>query len=176
MLTYCFNYLLLNVISPCIPHPKLRAAYLRLLGASIGTNVRIEKVTFIQIQHPLRHLRCGDNSFIGSGVILDLSERIILDEFAIVSPGCSIITHQDFGDFNGNCMSTVYRTKYRPVHLCRHAVVGADSTILAGSTVGRCSVVGAKSLVNGIIPDNVLVSGTPAIVLKHHGDRLPQDQ
>ena len=167
-LRYCINYLLLNVVACAIPHPKLRARYLSLLGASIGKNVRIENVTFIQIQYSLRNLHCGNNVFIGSRVILDLSEKIILDDFSIISPGSSVFTHQNIGDFNDNIVSGIYKSKYRPVHLKKYAVVCCDSTILAGSIIGCRSVVGAKSLINGEVPDDVLFAGVPAKLIRHH--------
>jgi acetyltransferase-like isoleucine patch superfamily enzyme len=176
MLKYLLNYFLLNVASPAIPHPKLRAAYLRLLGASIGKNVRIEKVTFIQVQNSISNLRCGDNTFIGSCVILDLSAPITLDEYAAIAPGCTILTHQDLGEFNGNVLCTIYKTKVSGVHLNRNAVVGVDSTVLAGASLGRYSVVGAKSLVSADVPANVLVSGNPAKVVGKHGCLLPPEK
>lgn len=175
-LKYIFNYFTLQVLSGLIPHPKIRAAYLRLLGASIGRNVRIEKVTFIQIQNSIRHLSCADNAFIGSGVILDLSEKITLGESAIIAPGCTILTHQDFGEFNGNPLSAIYKTKYRPVHLGQGVVIGADTTVLAGTSFGPYSVVGAKSLVLGDVPAKVLVSGIPAKIIKDHGALLAPEK
>lgn len=176
LLKYLANYYLLNVLSGLIPHPKLRAGYLRLLGASIGRNVRIEKVTFIQVQNSIKHLCCADNTFIGTGVILDLSAKINLEEYAEIAPGCSILTHQDFGDFNGNVLSTIYKSKYRAVHLGRNVVIGADTTVLAGSSIGPYSVVGAKSLVVGEIPAKVLAAGNPAKVVREHGTLLPPER
>ena len=175
MFKYVINYFLLSVISGLIPHPKLRATYLRLLGARIGKNVRIEKVFFIQIQNSIKNLCCNNNSFIGSNVILDLSSKIILDEYAAIAPGCTILTHQDLGDFNGNILRTIYQTKYEPVHLRKNAVVGVDSTLTAGVIIGRNSVIGAKSLVNSNIPANVLASGVPAKVVGKHGCLLPPE-
>lgn len=169
-LRYCTNYLLLNVVCGAIPHPKLRAFYLKLLGATIGNNVRIEKVTFIQIQYSICNLQCGDNVFIGSNVILDLSEKIILDDFTIIGPGCTILTHQNLGDFNGNSISQIYKSKIKPVHLKKNAVICGDSTLLAGSVIGYFSVVGAKSLVKGELPDNSLFSGNPATFIRFHGN------
>jgi len=176
MLRYMLNHYLLNVFPDFIPHPKLRSGYFRLLGAEIGRNVRIEKVTFIQIQNSIKHLHCSDNSFIGSGVILDLSADIRLEECTIVAPGCSILTHQDFGEFNGNFMSEIYKTKYEGVHLANNVVIGADSTVLAGVNVGSYSVVAAKSLVTKDVPARVLVAGNPAMVVKEHGHLLSLDE
>ncbi len=172
---YIINYYLLNIINIFIPHPKLRALYFKLLGAKIGKNVRIEKVTFIQVQHTIKNLCCNDNTFIGSGVTLDLSAPITLDKYAAVAPGCTILTHQDLGEFNGNILSSIYQKKISEVYLERNVVVGVDSTILAGVRIGKFSVVGAKSLVFSDVPDYVLVSGIHAKVVGKHGCLLPQD-
>lgn len=172
MIRYILNYLLLNIISPLIPHPKLRAVFFRLIGAEIGRRVRIEKVNFIQVQNSIGNLHCSDDVFIGSGVTLDISALIILDEHVMIASGCSILTHQNFGDFSGNELSKIYKTKYCPVHLNRNVIIGADTTILAGTIIGRYSVIGAKSLVNCNIPENVLAIGIPAKVFKHHGKSL----
>lgn len=173
MFKYIVNYFLLNLISGLIPHPKLRAAYLKILGAKIGKNVRIEKVFFIQVQNSIKNLCCKDNSFIGSNVILDLSSKIILDEYAAIAPGCTILTHQDFGDFNGNILSTIYKTKFEDVHLEKNAIISADSTITPGVKIGKNSIVGAKSLVNSNVPTNVLAIGIPVKVIAKHGFLLP---
>ena len=48
-------------------------------------------------------------------------------------------------------------------HNCR---IGSHSTILPGITIGKNSVVGAHSLVNKDIPENVVAMGTPAKVVR----------
>ena len=164
------------MFSKLIPHPKLRAAYLRFLGASIGKNVRIENIEFIQVQYSVKNLHCADNTFIGTGVILDLSAEIILEEYVIIGPGCSILTHQDFGKFNGNWLSHIYKTKYKAVYLEKNAVICADTTVLAGVKIGHNSVVGAKSLVVSDVPAKVLALGIPAKVVKEHGHLLPMEK
>jgi acetyltransferase-like isoleucine patch superfamily enzyme len=159
---YVLKYFLLNVLCRLVPHPKIRARYLALLGARIGRHVRIEDVRFIQLQGRLRHLQCADHAFIGSGVTIDLSHGITLGAHAIVAPGCSLLTHQDFGDFNGNASAQFFPRRYAPVSIGDHAVVGCDSTVLAGSVVGEGTVVGAKSLVAGQLSPGALFVGSPA--------------
>lgn len=149
-----------------ILHPKLRAVWLRILGAKIGRNVRIENVNFIQIQCSISHLRCGDNVFIGSNVIIDLSEKIEIGKNSLVSPGCSLITHQDPGEFFNGPLCKIYPKKYEPIQIKENVWLGCDSTVLPGVSVGSFSVIGAKSLVKGKIPDGVLALGSPAKVKK----------
>lgn len=45
--------------------------------------------------------------------------------------------------------------------------VGCGTTILPGSKIGSGSVIGANSLVNGVIPENVIAVGNPARVIKN---------
>lgn len=159
---YVIKYILLNVLGPLVPHPKLRSHYLRLLGVKIGRRVRIENVRFIQIQGRISNLQCADDVFIGSGVTIDLSARLSLGLRSIVSPGCSLITHQDFGHFNGNATARLYPRKCSPITIGDDVVIGCDSTVLAGTEVESFTVIGARSLLRGHVPGNSLFAGTPA--------------
>ena len=161
-MSYVVKYVLLNILVPLIPHPKMRSRCLRLLGAKIGCGVRIENVRFIQVQGRISNFECADGVFIGSGVTIDLSARLSIGLHSIVSPGCSLITHQDFGDFNGNAVARLYPRKYSPVTIGDNVVIGCDTTVLAGSEIEGFAVVGAKSLVRGRIPFNSLFAGAPA--------------
>lgn len=159
---YVIKYMLLNVLGPIIPHPKLRARYLKLLGAKIGRNVRIENVRFVQIQGRIANLECADNVFIGSNVTLDLTARLSFGLNAIAAPGSTFMTHQDFGDFNGGAIAKVFPKKESPILIGNDVVIGCDSTVLAGVTIGNFTVIGAKSLVVGTVPANALFVGSPA--------------
>ncbi|MCO4254741.1 DapH/DapD/GlmU-related protein [Pseudarthrobacter cellobiosi] len=44
--------------------------------------------------------------------------------------------------------------------------VGARATFLAGAIVGAGCMVAAGSLVRGEFPDNVLIAGTPATIIR----------
>jgi acetyltransferase-like isoleucine patch superfamily enzyme len=169
---YILRYLLLNVISPLVPHPKLRSRYLRLLGAHIGAGVRIENVKFIQVQYPIANLACADNAFIGSNVTIDLSARISIGLNSLIGPGCSLITHQDFGHFNGNPLSRLYPRKEQPITIGDNVVIGADTTLLAGSEIESLTVIGAKSLVTGRVPGNCLFAGAPLKLIARHPRKL----
>ncbi|MBW1833669.1 MAG: acyltransferase [Deltaproteobacteria bacterium] len=163
---YILKYFCLNIVCPIIPHPKLRAFYLKFLGAKIGKNVRIENIKFIQIQCSVKNFRCGDNVFIGTGVIIDLSSTISIGSNSMVGVGCIFLTHQDFGEFFDSKLSKIYPKEYSPITIMEDVVVACDSTLLPGTTIEIFTVVGAKSLVRGNLSGNAFAAGVPAKVVK----------
>nr|WP_180073561.1 acyltransferase [Acinetobacter sp. YH12231] len=44
--------------------------------------------------------------------------------------------------------------------------IGANSTILPGVSIGKCSIIAAGSVVNKPVPDYCLYAGNPAIFKK----------
>jgi len=58
----------------------------------------------------------------------------------------------------------------------RGATIGANATIVCGSTIGRYAFVGAGAVVRGDVPDYALMLGVPAEQkgwMSRHGRRLP---
>lgn len=54
----------------------------------------------------------------------------------------------------------------KDVHIKKNAWIGAGATILPGVTVGENAIVGAGSIVTKDVPDNAVVVGNPAKVIK----------
>lgn len=55
-----------------------------------------------------------------------------------------------------------------PILIGEHCWIAANSTILKGVTIGENVTIGAMSLVNKSLPDNVLVGGVPAKILREN--------
>jgi len=55
---------------------------------------------------------------------------------------------------------------YGKVVLKQNCRIGSHSTVLPGVTIGKNSIIGAHSLVNKDIPDNVVAFGVPAKVVR----------
>ncbi len=67
------------------------------------------------------------------------------------------------------------KAEYKPTLVRQGATLGANCTIVCGSTVGRFAFVGAGSVVNRDVPDYALVVGVPARRIgwmSEHGERL----
>ena len=84
---------------------------------------------------------------------------ITIDDNALVAANAQLISNNH--DLQEHMIITCI-----PVHLKRNCWIGAGATILPGVTVGENSVVGAGSVVTKDVPDNCIVVGSPARVIK----------
>ena len=111
-------------------------------GASIGKNCKISSHTFI-----CEGVNIGDGVFVGHNV------TFINDKYPrSVNPDGSMQTEEDW--------------KLVETFVKKGASIGSSSTILCGVTIGENSIVGAGAVVTKDVPDNTVVAGVPAKVIK----------
>lgn len=53
-----------------------------------------------------------------------------------------------------------------PVTIGRNVFIGCNSLILKGTSIGENSVIGAGSVVSGVIPSNCVAAGNPAKIIR----------
>jgi UDP-2-acetamido-3-amino-2,3-dideoxy-glucuronate N-acetyltransferase len=129
----------------------------------------------------------GQNSFVAKGVItgsnckiqnnVSLYEGVTLGNDVFLGPSC-VFTNVI------NPRSAVNRRgSYAPTHVQDGASIGANATILCGTTIGRHAFVGAGAVVLSDVPPHAIVVGNPARQvgwMSPHGSRLdfntPNDQ
>jgi acetyltransferase-like isoleucine patch superfamily enzyme len=58
--------------------------------------------------------------------------------------------------------------KKRPIIIGDGCFIGSNSIILKGTNLGKNCVVGAGSVVYGSFPDNVIIAGNPAMIIKEN--------
>ena len=54
----------------------------------------------------------------------------------------------------------------KPIHLCKGSLVGMESFVMPGVTIGEGAIVGAGSLVTKDIPAWTIATGRPAKVVR----------
>ena len=161
-------YLVIEKLLRWCVNPYLRAFLLRLLGARIGRNARIYEIQLFNLTRGFKNLVVEDDAHIGPGVMLDLSDKIIIKKGAVLSTRTLILTHSDPGSHHKSPLCKIYPPKTMPVEIGAYSWIGASTVILCGTKTGNYSVVGAGSLVNADIPANTLACGVPAKVLKEN--------
>ena len=100
----------------------------------------------------------GKETDIGAFTYINALNGVILEDQVQIGSHCSIYSVSTIDNSDGKVLLK---------HNCR---IGSHSTVLPGVTVGKNSVVGAHSLVNKDIPDNVIAFGVPAKVIRKLDD------
>jgi acetyltransferase-like isoleucine patch superfamily enzyme len=143
---------------------------------SIGDSVIVDDFAFV-----VGGSRTDIGSFIhiASFVSITGGGEFVMEDFSGISSGSRVYTGNE--DYLGGCLTnpTVpapYRVARRSfVRVGRHAIVGANSVILPGVTLGEGCVVGAGSLVNRDCEPWTVYVGSPARPLKaRRRDRIEE--
>lgn len=119
----------------------------------------------------LRRMGCkvGKGCFMGDYVRIDTSHpgMITIEDNVSIASGSRLLCHQrDFSDFcvGDDYMKLGYVVK--PIVLKKGCLVGMESFVMPGVTIGEGAIVGAGSLVTKDIPAWTIAAGRPAKVLK----------
>ena len=102
----------------------------------------------------------GKNVFINHSAILSASGGIEFQDGCMLAPGVKIATINH--DFNNR--HTIYT--YGKVIIGKNAWIGLGATVAPGVTIGENSVAAAGAVVTKDVPDNTVVGGIPAKVIK----------
>lgn len=103
-----------------------------------------------------------------SGCTIYSMASITIGKNTDIGPGCKIIDN-DFHPLpysQRNPEEQLDKVKRKAITIGEGCFIGANSIILKGTTLGKNVVVGAGSVVSGIFPDNVIIAGNPAKVIK----------
>ena len=108
-----------------------------------------------------KHTSIGKNVFINHDCsFLDLG-GITIEDDVLIGPKVSLITENHPID-----PSQRKSLDLQSIRIKKNAWIGAASTILPGVTVGENAIVAAGSVVTKDVPDNVVVAGVPAKMIK----------
>lgn len=122
--------------------------------------------TIIVARHGGR-IDIGENTGI-SGSTIYAMQHIEIGRNVLIGGNCKIVDN----DFHPLLVEKriprqkVEDIKKAPIHIGDGCFIGANSIILKGTVLGKNCVVGAGSVVSGKFPDNVIIAGNPARVIK----------
>jgi acetyltransferase-like isoleucine patch superfamily enzyme len=149
----------------CINNVKLGKGvkifnFVNLYGCTIGDNTKIG--TFVEIQKDAfigKNCKISSHTFICEGVTIEddvfvgHNVTFINDKYPrSTSPAGTLQTEADW--------------QVVPTRIKKGASIGSSATILCGVTVGENAIVGCGSVVTKDVPDNTVVAGVPARVIR----------
>lgn len=125
--------------------------YTKIIGIEnidFGSNIIIDDFVLIYAK---KKIKIGNNIHIASFTSITGGESFVMEDFSGLSSGVRIITgSDDFKEwgFGNPTIEEKYRnTKRAPIYMGRFSVVGANSVILPGVTIGEGATVGAGSVI-----------------------------
>lgn len=112
-------------------------------------------------------INVGKNTGISGSTIYSMT-KISIGNNCIIGANCKIIDN----DFHPICSKKRIEEKSidiikKPVLIGDDCFIGMNSIILKGTIIGNNCVVGAGSVVAGVFPDNVIIAGNPAKIIKY---------
>jgi acetyltransferase-like isoleucine patch superfamily enzyme len=149
----------------CTPFPPLRAMFLRLCGASVGSDTVIQPFRIINLDRGgFRSLQIGQSCYIGDDVLLDLASVVLLEEHVTLATRTTVLTHLNVG-YADHPLQERFPSRSAAVRIRRGSFIGAGTLVLPGVTIGPRAFVAAGSVVNRDVGEDLVVGGVPARVL-----------
>jgi len=100
-------------------------------------------------------LELGYKTDIGAFSYINAKYGVVIEDNVQIGSHCSLYSVSTIDNKNGK------------VYLKENCKIGSHTTVLPNVTIGKNSIVGANSLVNCDIPDNVVAFGVPAKVIRN---------
>lgn len=149
--------LLLQINNTSDPN-EVRSLLSKITGSEIDETTTL--FTPLNINYG-RHTTIGKNVFINFDcVFLDLG-GITIEDNVLIAPRVSLLSE-------GHPVTPGSRATLTTghIHIKKNAWIGAGAIIMQGVTIGENAIVAAGSVVSKDVPDNTIVAGTPAKVIK----------
>ena len=141
---------------------------------SFGENVQIGVINspnfythyfYLEARNNDSEISIGDNVSINNGFKVVAFSKIVIEKNVLIGFGCSII------DNDGHHLAIDKRNTGKPnsadIYIGENVFLGNDVTVLKGVTIGKNSVVGNGSIVTKNVPENVIVAGNPAKIIRN---------
>ena len=103
----------------------------------------------------------GCDCFVNFGCTFLALGGITIEDDVFIGPHCVLAT-----EYHPEEPTTRHSLLTKPIVVKRNAWLGANVTVLAGVTIGENAIVAAGSVVTKDVPDNIVVAGSPARVVR----------
>lgn len=104
------------------------------------------------------------------GINAHIPEFVTIGDYVMMGPDCHIYTRNHKHEFNGVPFLEQGYEDPKPVIIGNNVWIGGRVVILPGRKIGNNVVIGANSVVTKDVPDNCIVAGNPARIVKQKED------
>lgn len=136
----------------------VRAALEKITAQPIEDSVTISLPFYTDFG---KHISFGKDIFLNQNVTFVDLGGIYIEDKVLIGPGARLLTVNHLED-----PAKRRGIQVHSIRIKENAWIGANATILSGVTIGENSIVAADATVTKDVPDNVIVAGTPAKVVK----------
>jgi len=131
--------------------------------AEIGVRCVMEPMVWIDVVSDNASFRLGDFTFMGRGVHVFISEKVVIGSNCLIGDGVIISDHKhniEYGKLIGSqgCISD-------PIEIGDDVMLSVRSIILQGVRIGNGAIVGPGSVVTNDIPPYSIAAGNPARII-----------
>lgn len=155
-----FALLLTNWLPDNVPFLKLRGACVRPFLGACGTKLKVGRnVTFYNSAQVI----LGNDVYIAYGCRFMASAKIQVSDEVMFGPYCVVSS----SEHTRQGRSFRYGVqKSAPIIIGHGCWLAAHVTLTAGVTIGSGALIAAGAVVSCDVPDNVMVGGVPARVIR----------
>ncbi len=138
---------------------ELRKLFSQLIGQPVDESFGL---------FPPFHTDCGKNIHIGKNVFINMGCKF-QDQGGIYLGDGALIGHNVVLATLNHAKSPKDRSSMlpAPIRIGKHVWIGSNATVLPGVTIGDGAIVAAGAVVTHDVPENTIVGGVPARVLRH---------
>ena len=138
---------------------ELRKLFSQLIGQPVDESFGL---------FPPFYTDCGKNIHIGKQVFINMGCKfqdqggIFIEDGALIGHNVVLTTlnHAMRPERRGDMLPA-------PIHIGKQVWIGSNATVLPGVTIGDGAIVAAGAVVTRDVPENTIVGGVPARVLRH---------
>lgn len=105
-----------------------------------------------------RNVSCNNNLFICA------AEQVIIGDYTLIGEGVMIFDHNGHGIYPDERRTSIGNVS--PINIGENVWIGSRVIVLPGTKIGNNSIVGAGAVIKGEFPENVVIAGNPAKIIR----------
>ncbi len=143
---------------------ELRAIFSELIGRPVDESFGL---------FPPFYTDCGKNIHVGKQVFINMGCKF-QDQGGIFIGDGSLIGHNVVLATLNHAIPPEDRSSMlpAPIRIGRHVWIGANATVLPGVTIGDGAIIAAGAVVTRDVPENAIVGGVPARIMRQFKEEL----